>query len=80
MKVSTTSTEKIALGILRAISTASREKRILGVTIGLPGVIDTASNTVVSSTVIDAATANDGTAGNATAANDGTACLHDAYT
>ena len=59
MKVSTTSTEKIALGILRAISTASREKRILGVTIGLPGVIDTASNTVVSSTVIDAATAND---------------------
>ncbi|MBR5505664.1 MAG: ROK family transcriptional regulator [Clostridia bacterium] len=59
MKVSTTSNEKIALGILRAISTASREKRILGVTIGLPGVIDTASNTVVSSTVIDAATAND---------------------
>jgi predicted NBD/HSP70 family sugar kinase len=59
MKVSTTSTEKIALGILRVISTASREKRILGVTIGLPGVIDTASNTVVSSTVIDAATAND---------------------
>lgn len=59
MRVSTTSNEKIALGILRAISTASREKRILGVTIGLPGVIDTISNTVVSSTVIDAATAND---------------------
>lgn len=57
--VPTTTDEKIALGILRAISTATRARRILGITIGLPGVVDTASNTVVSSTVIDAETAND---------------------
>lgn len=57
--VPTTMGEKLALGILRAISNASRDRRILGITVGLPGVVDNASNTVVSSTVIDAKTAHD---------------------
>lgn len=51
------SSDGFALSLLRAISTASRGRRILGITVGLPAVIDSASNTVVSSTVIDAETA-----------------------
>ena len=52
------SNENLSLSILRALSMASRDRKILGITIGLPGVIDTYTNTVISSTVIDAETAN----------------------
>lgn len=57
-EIPTNSTEEISFCILRAISKASKERRILGITIGLAGVVDTATNTIVSSTVIDAKTAD----------------------
>ena len=43
-----------ATKIMNAISRATREYRILGITIGLPGVIDPESNRLVSSTVLPA--------------------------
>lgn len=44
--------ESFALGILRVIGLLGRGKRVLGITIGLPGVIDPATNSVLSSTVL----------------------------
>lgn len=41
-----------ALGILQAVGRLGRGKRILGITIGIPGVIDPKTNTVISSTVL----------------------------
>lgn len=43
-----------ALAILQAVARLGRGKRILGITIGMPGVIDPKTNTVVSSTVLAA--------------------------
>ena len=39
--------------LLQALSAAAQGRRVLGVTIGFPGVIDAAENTLVSSTVLD---------------------------
>ncbi|MBO4940960.1 MAG: ROK family transcriptional regulator [Clostridia bacterium] len=50
---------KIAMGILHAIGMASRNRRILGVTMGVPGVIDTKNNRLLSSTVLEAEDAQD---------------------
>lgn len=51
--------ETLVLGIMRAISRLAKGKRILGITIGLPGIIDPKTNTVVSSTVLAAEDAKD---------------------
>lgn len=58
-EVSATSGEKFAMGVMRAIASATRKRKILGITIGLPGVIDAASNTLLSSTVLQAEDAVD---------------------
>lgn len=44
--------ENLAMGIMHSIGLASRGRRILGITIGLPGVIDPETNTLLSSTVL----------------------------
>lgn len=44
--------ESLAMGIMQAIGVLSRGKRLLGVTIGLPAVIDQKTNSIVSSTVL----------------------------
>ncbi|MBQ7400211.1 MAG: ROK family transcriptional regulator [Clostridia bacterium] len=46
--------ESLAMGIMQAIGTLSRNKKIIGVTIGLPGVIDPGTNSLISSTVLAA--------------------------
>lgn len=51
--------ETLVLGILRAIGRLARGKRIFGITIGIPGVIDPKSNTLISSTVLAAEDAKD---------------------
>ncbi len=51
--------QQLDMGIMHAIGAASRGRRLLGITIGLPGVIDTKSNTLLSSTVLHAETAKD---------------------
>lgn len=51
--------QNLAMGILHAIGMASRDRRILGVTIGVPGVIDTKNNRLLSSTVLNAEDAAD---------------------
>lgn len=51
--------ENLAMGIMHSIGAASRGRRIFGITIGLPGVIDPESNTLVSSTVLHAEDAAD---------------------
>ena len=51
--------ESLAMGIMQSIGILSRGKRILGVTIGLPAVIDQKTNSVVSSTVLAASDAED---------------------
>ena len=53
------SAESLALNIMHAISMATRGRNILGITIGLPGVVDTEKNIVISSTVIDPDTIKD---------------------
>lgn len=45
-------TESLAMGIMQAIGVLSRNRKILGVTIGLPGVIDPGTNSLISSTVL----------------------------
>ncbi len=51
--------ENLAMAIMRAIGLSTRNRRIIGITIGLPGVIDPESNTLVSSTVLHAEDAAD---------------------
>lgn len=51
--------ETLVLGIMRAISRISRDKKVLGITIGIPGVIDPKTNTLISSTVLAAEDAKD---------------------
>ncbi len=45
--------EPLGLSILRAIHFLGAEKRILGITIGLPGVINQNTNVIISSTVLE---------------------------
>lgn len=59
MDIPISQNENPALNVLRALSSASKDKNILGITIGLPGVVDVATNSVISSTVIDAETVKD---------------------
>lgn len=51
--------DSFATKIMNAISRATREYRIFGITIGLPGVIDPESNRLISSTVLPAEDAKD---------------------
>jgi len=51
--------ESFATKIMNAISLATRNHKILGITIGLPGVIDPETNRLVSSTVLPAEDARD---------------------
>ena len=51
--------ENLAMGVMHAVGRLSRKRRILGITIGLPGVIDPATNTLISSTVMAAEDAKD---------------------
>ena len=51
--------ENLAMGIMHSIGLASRGRRILGITIGLPGVIDPENNKLVSSTVLQVEDASD---------------------
>ncbi len=51
--------ENISMGVMHALSSVSRGKKVFGITIGLPGVIDTKTNTLISSTVLDADDAKD---------------------
>lgn len=51
--------ETLVLGILRSIGRLARGKRIFGITIGIPGVIDPKTNTLISSTVLAAEDAKD---------------------
>lgn len=46
--------ESLAMGIMQAIGVLSRNRKILGVTIGIPGVIDPGTNALISSTVLAA--------------------------
>ena len=59
VEVPVTKGETLVLGILRAIGRLARDKRIFGITIGIPGVIDPKTNTVISSTVLAAEDAKD---------------------
>ena len=51
--------ETLVLGILRAIGSLARGKRVFAITIGIPGVIDPKTNTLISSTVLAAEDAKD---------------------
>ncbi len=44
--------ENLAFAVMRAISRLARKRKILGLTIGVPGVIDPRTNTLLSSTVL----------------------------
>ena len=57
--ISLTKGETLGLGIMRAISRLGRSRKILGVTIGIPGIIDPKTNTLISSTVLAAEDAKD---------------------
>lgn len=46
--------DSIAMGIMQTIGVLSRGRKILGLTIGLPGVIDPGTNCLISSTVLAA--------------------------
>ncbi len=59
ISVPVVSGESLAMGIMHAIGNATRGRRILGITIGLPGVIDPKSNTLLSSTVLNVEDAAD---------------------
>ena len=52
VEVPVTKGETLVLGILRAIGRLARGKRIFAITIGIPGVIDPKTNTLISSTVL----------------------------
>ncbi len=47
------SEEKLASAILRAVRDAAGDRNILGITMGLPAVIDASTNTVIASTVLN---------------------------
>lgn len=51
--------ENLAMGVMHTVGRLSRKRRILGITIGLPGVIDPDTNTLISSTVMAAEDAKD---------------------
>lgn len=51
--------QSLVMGVMHAIGAATRGRKILGMTIGLPGVIDSKTNVLVSSTVLDADDAAD---------------------
>ncbi len=44
--------DNLAMAIMHAIGVSTRNRRIFGITIGVPGVIDPKSNTLVSSTIL----------------------------
>lgn len=51
--------DSIAMEVMHALSSVSRGRKVFGITIGLPGVIDTKTNTLISSTVLDTEDAKD---------------------
>ncbi len=51
--------EKLALSVMQAVGRLSRERKISGITNGLPGVIDSVTNTLISSTVLNKDDADD---------------------
>lgn len=51
--------ESLAMAVMQAIGKIKRGRKILGITIGLPGVIDPGTNTLISSTVLPAEDAKD---------------------
>ena len=59
IEIPVVSGENLAMGIMHCIGLASRGRRILGITIGMPGVIDPESNKLVSSTVLQVEDATD---------------------
>lgn len=52
LEVSVKKGDSLVTGILHAVEHLGKGKRVLGVTLGLPGVIDPKTNTVISSTVL----------------------------
>ncbi len=59
IEVSVSAGESFGTKIMNTISRATRGRKILGITIGLPGVIDPVTNTLISSTVLPAEDAKD---------------------
>lgn len=59
MAVPVSAGQSLAMEVMHAIGASSRGRRILGVTIGLPGVIDPKTNVLISSTVLNADDAAD---------------------
>lgn len=59
MEVPVSKGETLVLAMMQVVSRLGRDKRILGITIGIPGIVDPKTNILISSTVLAAEDAKD---------------------